>query len=54
VLGIEIGNQRMFRPELIATDGRSNPDYLQLNLQSITPIYNHPARASIRQNDRPV
>jgi hypothetical protein len=27
-------NQRIFRPELNATDGRSNRHYLQLNLQS--------------------
>jgi hypothetical protein len=34
VAATQTSNQRNFRPELNATDGCSNRDYLQLNLQS--------------------
>ncbi len=38
----QTSNQRDFRPELAATNGRSNRHYLQLNLQSLPPTCNHP------------
>jgi hypothetical protein len=46
-LGVTTCNQRIFRPELNATDGRSSRHYLQLNLQSITSTSNHPPQTGI-------
>ena len=40
-------NQRIFRLELNATDGRSDQNYLQLNLQSSALACNRPVRTRI-------
>jgi len=46
-LDVATCNQRIFRPTLSATDGYSDPNYLQLNLQSAEWTCNHPHWARI-------